>query len=63
MNDEEWTDLTPYVDMEEGVVKRKDYKDDRIAEEKYDNYEKNDDEKEAECPFHTPPVDMDEGVG
>ena len=24
---------------------------------------KNDAEKEAECPVHTPPVDMEEGVG
>ena len=32
MNDEEWTDLTPYVDMKEGVGKRKDDKNDRIAE-------------------------------
>ena len=47
MNDEEWTDLTPSIDMEEGVGKRKDDKNDRIAEEKDDNDEKNDDEKEA----------------
>ena len=33
------------------------------AEEKYDNDEKNDDKKEAECPVLTPPVDMEEGVG
>ena len=49
--------------MEEGVGKRKDYKNDRIAEEKDYNNEKNDDEKEAQCPVITLPVDMEEGVG
>ena len=39
VNDAECTDLTPSVDMEEGGGK-KDDKNDRIAEEKYDNYEK-----------------------
>ena len=61
MNDAERTDLTPSVHMEEGVGK-KDDKNDRIAEEKYDNDGKDDDEKEAECPVLTPPVDMEEGV-
>ena len=63
MNDEEWTDLTPSIDMEGGVGKIKDDKNNRIAEEKDDNDEKNYDEKEAECPVLTPPVDMEEGVG
>ena len=63
MNDEEWTDLTPSVDMEEGVGKRKYDKNDRIAEEKHDNDEKNDDEKEAEFSVLAPLVDMEEGVG
>ena len=40
VNDEEWTDLTPSIDMEEGVGKRKYDKNDRIAEEKDDNDEK-----------------------
>ena len=44
------------------LVKKYD-KNDRIAEEKYDNDEKNGDEKEAECPVITSPVDMEEGVG
>ena len=63
VNDEEWTDFTPSIDMVEGIGKRKDDKNDRIAEEKDDNDEKNDDEKEAECPVLTPPIDMEEGVG
>ena len=34
-----------------------------VGEEKDDNDENNDDEKEAEFPDLTPPVDMEEGVG
>ena len=34
MNDEECTDLTPSVDMEKGVIKKNDDKNDRIDEEK-----------------------------
>ena len=37
--------------MEEGVSDRKD-----------DNNEKNDEEKQSECPDDTPPIDIEEGV-
>ena len=33
-----------------------------VAKEKDDNDENNDDEKEAECPDLTPPVDTEEGT-
>ena len=47
--------------MEEGVGKRKDDKNDRIAEEKDYNNEKNDEEKEAQCPVITlPPYQQEE---
>ena len=42
---------TSHIDKEKGVNDRKD-----------GNNEKNDEEKEAECPDDTPPVDMEEGV-
>ena len=33
-----------------------------VSERKNDKNEKNDEEKEAECPDDTPPDDMEEGV-
>ena len=33
------------------------------AEQKYDDDEKNDAEKKAECPVLAPPVDMEKGIG